>query len=82
MRFTLGAEHRPHALGAASLTYSARVLAYAVVSANTEKAVELSVRREDAERFLDELQADDQELAELLSARAGRAQRLTTHHLT
>ena len=41
------------------------MLVYAVVSAETEKAVELFVRREDAEAFVDEVQADDAELAEL-----------------
>ena len=35
--------------------YRSDVLVYAVVSAETEKAVELFVRREDAERFLDEV---------------------------
>jgi hypothetical protein len=38
----------------------------AVVSANTEKAVETFVRREDAERFLEEVRRDDAELAERL----------------
>ena len=42
------------------------MLVYAVVSAATEKAVELSVSREDAEAFLEEVRADDAELAELL----------------
>ena len=42
------------------------MLVYAVVSAETEKAVETFVRREDAETLLDEVQADDAELAELL----------------
>jgi hypothetical protein len=42
------------------------VLVYAVVSAETEKAVELFVRRKDAERFLEEVRGDDPELAELL----------------
>ena len=42
------------------------MLVYAVVSAEMEKAVELFVRREDAERFLDEVHDDDPELAELL----------------
>ena len=36
------------------------------MSAKTEKAVELFVRREDAERFLEEVRADDAELAEKL----------------
>ncbi len=39
---------------------------YAVVSAETEKAVELFVRREDAERFLGDVRDDDAELAETL----------------
>ena len=42
------------------------MLAYAVVSAETEKAVELFIRREDAERFLEEVRTDDAELAETL----------------
>ena len=42
------------------------MLVYAVVSAETEHAVELFVRREDAERFLEEVRDDDSELAELL----------------
>ncbi len=42
------------------------MLVHAVVSANTEKAVETFVRREDAERFLEEVQARDAELVELL----------------
>ena len=42
------------------------MLVYAVVSAETEKAVELFVRLEDVETFLDEVQADDEKLAELL----------------
>ena len=45
---------------------SLAVLVYAVVSAETEKAVELFVRRADAETFLEEVRADDAELAELL----------------
>ena len=39
---------------------------FAVVSTETEKAVELFVRREDAETFLEEVRADDEDLAELL----------------
>ena len=42
------------------------MLVYAVVSAETEKAVELFVRREDAERFVGEVQTDDAKLAETL----------------
>ncbi len=42
------------------------MLAYAVVSAETQKAVELFVRREDAERFLENVRADEPELAERL----------------
>jgi hypothetical protein len=41
------------------------VLVFAVVSAETEKAVELFIRREDAERFLEEVRGDDPALAEL-----------------
>jgi hypothetical protein len=36
------------------------------VSAETEGAIELFVRREDAERFLDDVRADEPELAERL----------------
>jgi hypothetical protein len=43
------------------------VLAYAVVSAETEQAVELFVRREDAQRMLAEALADDPEWADVLS---------------
>ncbi len=43
------------------------MLAYAVVSAETQKAVELFVHREDAERFVEEVREDDAALAELLS---------------
>jgi Tic22-like family len=39
------------------------VLVYAIVSEETEKAVELFVRREDAEAFLDDVRGDDEELA-------------------
>jgi hypothetical protein len=39
--------------------YSPAVLVYAVVSAETEKAVDTFVRREDAERFLEEVRGDD-----------------------
>jgi hypothetical protein len=35
-------------------------------AAETEKAVETFVRRDDAERFLEEVRADDEELAALL----------------
>ena len=42
------------------------MLVYAVVSAETEKAVETLVHREDAERFLDGVRRDDAELAERL----------------
>jgi hypothetical protein len=52
------------------------VLVYAVVSAETEKAVELFVRREDAERFLEEVRGDDPKLAELLRLEPDRARRL------
>ena len=46
--------------------YPSAVLIYATVSAETEHAVELFLRREDAEEFLDEVRADDEELAESL----------------
>jgi hypothetical protein len=39
---------------------------FAVASAEIEHAVELFVRREDAETLVDEARADDAELAELL----------------
>ncbi len=42
------------------------LLACAVVSAETEKAVELFVRREDTERFLEDVRVDEPELAERL----------------
>ena len=42
------------------------MLVFAVVSAETEQAVELFVRREDAEAFVDEVRADEPETAELL----------------
>jgi hypothetical protein len=41
-------------------------IVFAVVSAETEKAVDTFVRREDAERFLEEVRGDDPVLAELL----------------
>ena len=43
--------------------YASGRAVFAVVSAETEKAVELSVHREDAERFLDEVRGDDAEFA-------------------
>jgi Tic22-like family protein len=46
------------------------VLAYAVVSAETDKAVGLFVRREQAERFLEDVRADEPELAERLRLEA------------
>ena len=42
------------------------MLVYGVVSGETEKAIELFVRREDAERFLEDVRADEPELAERL----------------
>ncbi len=51
----------PRRLAARSLGAS-----HAVVSVKTEKAVETFVRREDAERFLEEVRADDAELADRL----------------
>ena len=42
------------------------MLVFAVVSAKTEKAVELFLRREDAERFLDEVRQDEPALAHSL----------------
>jgi hypothetical protein len=44
------------------------VLVYAVVSAETEQAVELFVPREDAERFLEEVREDDPALGRATSA--------------
>jgi hypothetical protein len=43
------------------------VLVYAVVSADTESAVELFLRREDAERMVEEAIADEPEWAGVLS---------------
>ena len=48
--------------------------------AETEKAVELFVRCEDAERFLDEIQADDPKLAELLRLEPVTLRRLAADH--
>ena len=42
------------------------MLVFPVVSAATEKAVELFLSREDAERFLEEVRQDEPELAESL----------------
>jgi hypothetical protein len=42
------------------------VVVYAVVSEETEKAFGLFVRREHAERFLENVRADEPELAERL----------------
>ena len=42
------------------------MLVYAVISAEREKAVDLFVRREDAERSLEEVREDDADLAEAL----------------
>ena len=36
---------------------------YGIVDEQTQEAVELYVRREDAERFLEDVRADDEELA-------------------
>ena len=44
-----------------------RLLVYGVVSARTHEALELFIRREDAERFVAEVREDEPELAELLS---------------
>jgi hypothetical protein len=46
--------------------YPSPVRIYAVVSDETEKAVETFGRREDAERFLEKVRGDDPALAELL----------------
>ncbi len=46
------------------------MLVYAVVSAETEKAVDTFVRREDAERFLADVRSDDEELARTLRVEA------------
>jgi hypothetical protein len=53
------------------------VCVFAVVSVETGKVVESFVRREDAERFLEEVRGDDLELAELLRLESDRARRLT-----
>jgi hypothetical protein len=42
------------------------VIVYAVVNEETEKAVGLFVRREQAERFLEDVRGDEPELAERL----------------
>jgi len=47
-------------------TTASAVLVYAVVSEESEKAVEVLVRRQDADRFLAEVRADEPELAERL----------------
>ena len=47
--------------------YACAVLVYGVVSAQTDEALELFVRREDAERFVEEVRDDEPELAEPLS---------------
>jgi hypothetical protein len=41
------------------------VLVYGVVSADTEMAIHV-IRREDAERFLEDVRADERDLAEWL----------------
>ena len=43
------------------------MLFFAVVRADCEEAIELFVRRADAERFVAEVRDDEPELAELLS---------------
>jgi len=47
-------------------TKLAAVLLYGVVSAETEKALEFFVHREDAAGFLEDVRRDDAELADLL----------------
>jgi hypothetical protein len=42
------------------------LLVYGVVSTPTEEALELFIRREDAERFVTEVRDDEPELADLL----------------
>ncbi len=42
------------------------MIVFDVVSDETEQAVEVFVRREDAERFLEDVRADEAELAERL----------------
>ena len=46
------------------------MLIYGVVSTRTEEALELFIRREDGERFVEEVRDDEPELAELLSVEA------------
>ena len=41
--------------------YACAVLVYGVVSARTEEALELFIRREDAERFVEEVREDEPE---------------------
>ena len=43
------------------------MLVFAVVSAQTEEAIELLIRRDDAERFVEEVRNDEPGLAESLS---------------
>jgi hypothetical protein len=45
---------------------SVPVLAFGIVSEETDKAVELLVRREDAERFLEDVRADEPPLVKQL----------------
>ncbi len=55
-------------------------LVYAVVSAENEKAVETFIRREDAERFLERVSADDPELAaSCVSSRSSSTPRRLRH---
>jgi hypothetical protein len=42
------------------------VRVYGVVSSETEETLELFVRREDAEAFVDEVRGDEPDLADLL----------------
>ncbi len=41
------------------------MLVYGIVSDETEEAIEVFVRRDEAERFLEEVRSDDAELADL-----------------
>jgi len=57
------------------------VLVYAVVDDSLSptfplgEAIDVFVRREDAERFVEEVRCDDAELADLLGSRSGSSRR-------
>ena len=57
---------RPRVVPVWSRRYARRVRFYGIVDEQTQEAVELYVRREDAERFLEDVRADDEDLAACL----------------